>query len=245
MRSEKDSWSFRQPAGQLSLGAQELHLWRADAQDLAGSAAQLVSTLSADERERAASFRHRRDRDRFVARRGLLRAILGRYLALAPDQIVFRYGPFGKPLLDPANHASSLCFNQTHSGDMILSAVSQHRRLGVDVESVDPIDDLAGVAAQFLPVGDSAMLASLPEAERLVAFYACWTKHEAYLKAIGDGLTRSRARIQAGRDSGDFRLEILHPAPGYLGALVAEGRGWRVSFRDWPAAQPALRSAPR
>jgi len=245
MRSEKDSSSSRQPAGHLFLGTQEIDLWRADTQDLAGCAAQLASTLSADERERAGSFRHRRDRERFIRRRGLLRTILGRYLARDPDQIVFRYAPFGKPLLDPVHHASPLTFNQAHSKDLILSAVSRRRWLGVDVEAVEPIDDLAGVSAQFLSRADSAVLASLPAQERLPAFYTRWTRLEAYLKATGEGLSGSRVQIEAGLDSIVWKILAVDPAPGYLGAVAADEGDWRVSFRDWSAGRTALRPAPR
>ncbi|MDQ6883913.1 MAG: 4'-phosphopantetheinyl transferase superfamily protein [Candidatus Dormibacteraeota bacterium] len=121
--------------------------------------------------------------------------------------------------------------------------------MGVDIEYVEPLPDLEGVASAFFSTRELGLLHLLPERERLVAFFTCWTRKEAYLKALGEGLTRSANRVEVCADfsqttelneidNGEgenrfWRIETIVPAPGYLGAVAVEGRGWDVSWLDW------------
>ena len=215
----------------------DVHLWRARTQELAADAGELAATLSPDEQQRAQGFALRKDREAFILRRGLLRAILSQYLPEGPDEIRFRHGYFGKPHLDLGSHRPGLYFNLSHRMGLVLCALGRGGPLGVDVEFLAPMRDVDGMAAQFLPGHESAAIAALPPAERLLAFYIRWTRQEAYLKAKGDGSTQAPDPIPPSAG----QVETIWPAPGYVGALASEAGIGQISWRDWPAdrAEPA------
>ena len=148
----------------------------------------LMATLSEPERTRAARFHFARDHDRFIAGRGLLRRLLGRHLAMPPEQIRLMTGPNGKPELDPAFHPGDLTFNLSHSENRALFGLTYGRRIGVDIERVRPNIEIETLAERFFAPGETAALMALPEAQRVPAFFACWTRKEAYLKALGEGI---------------------------------------------------------
>ena len=198
--------------------------------------AELEALLSPDERARAASFRSPLDADRFVIRRGLLRTLLSFYLPAKPADIRFVDGCCGKPLLDPGRHAPCLSFNLARAGDMVLYAVTGGRAVGVDVEFVEPLPDLEGLTTSVLTRREAAVIRTLPEDQRLVAFFKDWTRKEAYLKALGDGLARPPDQVDVGQA---FRIETIVPAQGYLGAVAAEGNGWQLRSLDWPPESSA------
>jgi 4'-phosphopantetheinyl transferase len=148
--------------------------------------------LSPDEQERAARFRFERHRDAYVASRGTLRQVLSRYLHVPAAEIRFAYGPHGKPSTTPVEGIPSppgVEFNLSHSGEVALVAVTQGRRVGVDVERMRA--DLASeaIARRYFSPREVTALLALPESSRLAGFFACWCRKEAYLKARGDGLT--------------------------------------------------------
>jgi 4'-phosphopantetheinyl transferase len=204
--------------------------------------AELAGALSHDERTRAVRFYFERDRRRYVVARGLLRVILARYTDLAPERIAFRYGPRGKPSL--ATASAGLRFNLSHAADRALVGVTRGREIGVDLEYVRPMPELESLARRFFSEPERVALAALPRPRRLRAFFRCWTRKEAYIKAIGDGLAcpldgfavslapGRYARLLAveGDPEGPRRWTLcsLAPAAGFLGALAVEGRGFRV-----------------
>jgi 4'-phosphopantetheinyl transferase len=141
----------------------------------------LLQSLSPDERARAARFRFERDRRRFVAGRGALREILGEALGRPPSSIAFAYGPQGKPRLA----ADEIQFNVSHSEGLGLIAVAGDRRVGVDIERVRAKGSGMDVAKRFFSRAEVATLRALPRGLRTEAFFACWTRKEAYIKARG------------------------------------------------------------
>jgi 4'-phosphopantetheinyl transferase len=217
----------------LALPKGEVHIWPAQPTEGGIGLAKLARTLSADEQQRAAEFRFARDRDRFTRHRGLLRTVLSWYLSLEPAEIRFSYGRSGKPSLDHRVHARPLHFNLAHAGDVALLAVSR-RRVGVDVELMEPLPDLAGIAARFLSRRESALIRRLPESRRLSAFFRAWTRKEAILKAAGEGLGRE-GEAESTRI---FRVVSIVPTPGLLGAVAAEGDNWRVRWLDLATDPP-------
>jgi 4'-phosphopantetheinyl transferase len=145
----------------------------------------LRRTLSADELRRAATFRFACGAERFVAGRGLLRRVLGRLAGQDPAALEIAYGAFGKPHLagEP-----SLRFNLAHSDDVALLAVADGADVGIDVEAVAPGRDCLAIARDFFCARELRELVALPTADRAAAFLRCWTRKEAYVKALGDGL---------------------------------------------------------
>jgi 4'-phosphopantetheinyl transferase len=209
----------------------------------------LTGALSVDERARAGRFHFRRDRDRFVTRRAVLRTILGGYLRREPAEVEFLYGRHGKPALaGPAG--KELSFSLSHSGSAALYAVAPGAEIGVDVEALRPWVDADDVAEQFFSRREVATLRALPEPPRSSCTLACWTRKEAFVKAHGDGLSIPLDQFDVALAPGEppallrtawdpneagrwslFDLTAEHP--GHVSALAARGGGWRLVCREW------------
>lgn len=225
-------------------------LWRLPLVWPSEDAGRLRQTLSADEAERAARFHFARDRDRFTAARALLRAVLALYLGAEPARLRFAYGPHGKPALAGGAaggdaDAAALRFNLAHSHDLALVVVARAREVGVDVEHVRADFATAEVAERFFSRREAEALRALPEGRpRVEAFYRCWTRKEAFIKAKGEGLSfplstftvslapgEPAALLGCDRDAGEtgrWTLVDVEPGAGYVGAAAVEGRGWRA-----------------
>jgi len=239
----------------LDLPAREVHLW-AFGLDLRGAAlARLEALLSDDESARAATLRSARQRARFVAGRGTLRRLLGRYAAGDPARIRFRYTDLGKPELEGDG---ALHFSLSHSGGLAVCAVSRGRLVGVDVERVRDGLDGVGIAERFFAPGEARRLRRLPTRTRRAAFFRCWTRKEAYQKALGKGVfaglgafevtVGARCEPRLVRVDGQpdeprrWRLRDLTPCAGYVGAVIAEGGDWRARWLR--RCRPPRRDAP-
>lgn len=145
--------------------------------------------MTDDERQRAARFRFERDRTRFVCARGLLRALLSSELGVAPDLIRFVYGPHGKPSLAKGQADSGLRFNVSHSDGLGLFVLARDRAVGVDLEKVRPLRYGHAVAERFFAADECAALSGLTGDAWDRGFFRCWTRKEAFVKAVGDGLS--------------------------------------------------------
>lgn len=193
---------------------------------------------SCDEQKRANAFRFAKQREHFIIGRGLLRIILGWYCATHPRQITLRYGAKGKPfLLSPGEFLKNdlqLYFNVSHCEDCAVLAFSRNRDLGVDIERVRDLPDAEAIATQFFSPHEAAELLSVDPSFRAEAFFNCWTRKEAYLKAIGNGLSSPLYEVEVsllpgepavlrklkGRSASQWSLLQLHPQPGHVGALA-------------------------
>ncbi len=232
-----------------ALGHDEVHVWRAS-QDLKTSRIQsLLQTLSVDERTRAERFYFQKDRDHFIIARGTLRAILGRYLKIEPSQLHFCYNLYGKPALVSESGDNELCFNISHSDGLALYALACKREIGIDLERMR--DGLAHekIAESFFSDREVAVLRALPTDLQQEAFYTCWTRKEAYVKARGQGLTLPLNKFDVSLTPGEpaallsingnsqeaFRwsLQEINPGPGYTATLAVEGHGWQLKCFQW------------
>lgn len=214
--------------------SQQIDLWRATFRDLDARRAEWRQLLSADEIARAERFIDPGVRARFICGRGMLRAILGDLTGSDPAALRFAYGPRGKPALSGGDGVvSDLVFNLAHSGDVLLLAVGRAREIGVDVEHVRPLPHLRTMARDNFSDAERAALFELPESERNRAFFRCWTRKEAYIKARGDGfalpLTSFDVTLESAGDARLLRIDDddpvrwtlhhLEPYPDYIGAL--------------------------
>ncbi|HEY8748768.1 MAG TPA: 4'-phosphopantetheinyl transferase superfamily protein [Tepidisphaeraceae bacterium] len=163
----------------------EVHIWRLALPDSASVESQNV--LSEDEIAAANRFHFERDRNRYVACRADLRRILGQLTQTPPRQICLSYASHGKPYL--SSNDQGLRFNVSHSKDTALIAVAMDNDLGVDVECIETDVDHNALAQHFFTEGERRFIASLDAARRPHAFYQCWTRKEAWIKAVGGGLT--------------------------------------------------------
>ena len=244
------------------LGPGIVHVWRVSLTAATDRVYRLETLLSPDERERADRFAFPELRRRFVVGRGRLRSLLGRYTGVPAAELRFRYGPRGKPALDAPSRPDSVRFNVSDSHELALVAVARGRELGVDVEWTGrAIPDAEQVAERFFSPVERAALRALPPPLRLAAFYACWTRKEAFVKALGDGLALpldafdvslapdGPAALLAGRGPAAgldrWELRALDAGPGYAAALVIEGSGCRVVLRDWSDEHAGEASASR
>jgi 4'-phosphopantetheinyl transferase len=235
------------PTAFSPLAGMDVHLWAAPLDLPAASLAAFASTLSPDEQARAARFHFERDRDRFIAGRGFLRAVLGRYLQTDPSQLKFAYSPRGKPTL-AASPGNELHFNLAHSAGLALLAVTCACPLGVDVERIRPLRDAEGIIERFFSPRESTTLKTLRADQKPVAFFNLWTRKEAWLKATGDGIGESLNQSEVSllpdeparflsilgdtQAAAAWTLEDLNPADGFKAALAAPAldldlRCWR------------------
>lgn len=245
--SDIASSSWDASSERIELAQDEIHVWRAYLDCEESVLRQFECTLSTDERSRAARFSFERERNTFVATRGVLRELLGRYLNFSPADLAFEYNSRGKPFLRAKQLALPVEFNVSHSHGVALLAFAVGRHLGIDVELVRP--DLAndGIADRFFSPREVMELRALPLSQRAEGFFLCWTRKEAYLKARGEGfliplesfyvaLTPGQPERLESADSHRWSLRSLKPDPAYVGALVAEGSGWRMRCWDWNPA---------
>ena len=229
------------PPEQVALAVDKVQVWRVALDRVPASDSAVMTALSAAERERANGFRFDADRDRFVRSHTALRMILASYLHAAPEELVFRAGANGKPFLDCPADSVALHFNLSHSGNLALVAVARGREVGVDIERVRPVNDMAGIAARFFSPFERQALDRVAPEQRLRAFFATWVLKEAYLKACGDGLVRRledfdvatgddklpRLLSVRDRDGEESRwtLSSIDPGESYAAALAVEGAG--------------------
>lgn len=185
--------------GPLATPSPRRQVWRLRLDDEAARLPRYWSRLDAAEKQRAASYRHEADRTRFVAARGSLRELLGLRLGVDPGEVVFASNAFGKPMLRDARAA--LHFNTSHSGNWVLHALDAAAPIGIDVEAVRPeLGDVAAFA-QVLSDPEQAFLHALAPPQRARAMATIWVRKEAYVKALGEGLSRPLRHISIAADS--------------------------------------------
>ncbi len=216
--------------GDATAVGDEVHVWQLPLCVSRPLVDDLAATLSRDETARAARFVFEELRARYTVAHGLVRRVLGAYLDADPRSLRFDVAPGGKPGLA----GRELEFNLSHSRDAALLAVARSRNLGIDIEAIRPERDLLGLARTYFAPAEEAVLASLAGRERVAAFYRCWTRKEAYLKACGIGLG---LRL----DAFEVTLEPRDP-PALRRSERASGEVERWSFADLPAP-PAFTAA--
>jgi 4'-phosphopantetheinyl transferase len=209
------------------LGEDEIHVWCAVLADFYLELPRLEATLTPDERLRARSFKSPDDRDAFVMSRGILRHLLAQYLGRAAAAIAFSYGRFGKPEITGLRDHVPLYFNTSRSGALVIYAMTSAGPLGVDVERLRPVPELGYIAAHFLPPGEARMLPTRPPQAQIEAFFAGWTRTEAFLKATGRGLAGGHGSRHARAEHG-WHFHLFRPAAGYLATLAHRPDGARL-----------------
>ena len=197
------------------LGQEQAHVWYVNLEELTGDQARWSALLSADERERAARFRFPRDCRRFTVARALLRVLLGSYLKADPAALTFRTTEHGKPSLSGAYDGCNLHFNVSHSDEVALFGLTLGRTIGVDVERVRHDFEVAAIAQRFFSLAEQRAFASVPLAQQHRAFFDCWTRKEAYVKALGEGLSHPLHQFDVSLTPGEPAcLLATRPDPG-------------------------------
>ncbi len=212
-----------------SLRDGEAHVWRADLDAAPPLEVQrLAATLSAEERRAAGQFVFAPDRRRFTVARGVLRAILSRYLGCESARIELARTPHGKPRL--ATPGATLLFNVSHAAELALYALAPGREIGVDVERIQPAVTVEMLGSHVLSATETAHLRAFPPEVRDRAVFAAWTRKEAYLKARGVGLPGLEIGDEAGPG---WTLHEVDLGPGWAAALAVEGPITTVRYWIW------------
>jgi 4'-phosphopantetheinyl transferase len=239
----------------FALASDQIHVWRVPLHQNPDRIPELKAILSFEERARADRFHFEKDRRQFIEARAALRQLLSQYLGVAPADLGFSFGPQGKPALAPEVSNTDLRFNLSRRDGLALVAVALGREIGVDVELVRPDLELFEMAEVSFSESELATLKSLPENLRVAGFYNCWTRKEAFIKAIGEGVSfplkqfdvslipGAPAKLLAVRidQSPSDRIAtadswIVHEVPvpdGYVAALAFEGSTMNVLCDDW------------
>lgn len=238
------------PPGDLILRNDEVHVWRAPLVQGASRFEKFRRLLSEDEQARAARFYFQKDRAHFIVARGMLRIILGHYLNVAAADLRFGYSFYGMPALAEEFTEKQLRFNMSHSHGLALFAITSGREIGVDLEQMRPEFADEHIAERFFSAREVEDLRSLPSSMQREAFFNCWTRKEAYIKARGEGLSFPLERFDVSlapgepaallvtrddpREAARWSLRELFPGHGYKAALAVEGNGWQLKCWRWP-----------
>jgi len=173
-------------ASSLTLPSGVVHVWQRQLSATAEELEEWYGLLSSEEREKSARYRVERPRCDFILTRSTARSLIGRYLGRAPRDLSFRYTEFGKPFLEDS---AGLRFNVSHTEGLAVMAFSKDHEVGIDVEKVRPQDDVKKLAKRFFSAHEVRAMQDLTGDELHCAFFRCWTRKEAYIKAKGEGLS--------------------------------------------------------
>jgi 4'-phosphopantetheinyl transferase len=240
---------WRPAPGRLAVPPGEVQVWRASLDVGPVELRRLGETLSADERARAQRFHLPHHRDRYTAAHGILRELIARYLGTAAGDFRFTLNAHGKPALGSGLETADLRFNLSHSHDLALFAFAWRCEVGVDVEYIRPAVGDKGLAERFFSLQEVAALRALPKDAQNEAFFNCWTRKEAYVKARGRGLSINLASFAVSLaptqmtnvpiigiddyEAARWSFRSLAAGAGYAAAIVAEGTVWTLSLWQW------------
>src|SRR5215217_8074761 len=193
MNIEKTGWPNAIPKGMIS--PNEVHIWRLYQDGTHSQIETLQDSLSPDELARCKKFHFEKDRNKFILTRAMLRKLLGCYLGKDPEQVRFNYTSFGKPILASDADNANIRFNLSHSGEIVLYAISCNQELGIDVEQVRAHTDVMAIAKRFFTPGEIGRMEKGNEKNRTELFFRYWTRKEAFVKAVGKGVSFPMERL--------------------------------------------------
>lgn len=233
---------------------ESIHIWTIKPLDLFPDSSTACQVLSEDEMYRAERFKFAHDRHFFVACRAFLRFLLGHYLEKHTSEVTFCYTEYGKPSLPN----SGLYFNFSHSVDLAVLALSRIGELGVDLEYTAKKIDFMPIAAHFFAEKEYETLQQLPEKQRNLAFYLCWTRKEAFIKAVGEGLSFPLKKFEVSlipdepaeviathweeSERKHWSVFSFDPEPDYVGALASRFPHQEIKTFGSAEAYPLIRS---
>ena len=233
--------TWTEPPSSPSLETGTVHVWRIALNQEDDRLERFRRTLEAGELERAGRFHFDKDRRHFIVARGFLRSVVARYLGSQPEALRFEYGAYGKPALGTEH---TLRFNLSHSNEVALLAVSLDADIGVDVEHIRADFASEDIARRYFSRAEVEVFNALPPEERVAAFFRCWTRKEAYIKAIGKGFSQSLSAFDVtlapgiapallraeDDDASRWWMSDIEVGEGYAGALIVERPVAQVRF---------------
>lgn len=229
-----------------ALKENEVAIWRFSLEHSEIEVEKAALLLSADEMKRANRFKFAKHRRQFIIARASLRHVLALYAGIAPDTLIFQSGTHGKPFID---RSFGIEFNLSHSHEMAIIGVTQQGKIGIDIEYTGGREHSLEIARHYFSQTEVEALFSLPEREQPLAFLRCWTRKEAYIKAIGEGLSHPLRTFAVSVDevaqllydendesvAEKWSIFSFTPAADYLSAVIVEGTAKLFSFYDGSA----------
>jgi 4'-phosphopantetheinyl transferase len=228
------------------LSRRTVHVWRLIFNQLTDNLEFFTKTLSPNERDRADRFRFEKDKAHFIVFTGALKTIIGRYLNCDPRRIQFQYSEFGKPYLMANHDGDAFFFNMAHSNHLAVIGFGRILQIGIDIEFIRPIPDIDEIGKRIFSPNEYKKYHSLPENQKQTAFFNCWTRKEAFIKAIGKGLSFPLDRFSVSFAPGNScriididgdtekasKWSLVHfiPAKNYSAALALNDRVIKIGY---------------
>ncbi len=200
----------------IILNENKIYIWKINLENSKYNPGDLLQILSEDEISQADRITSPAGQNRFIIGRGYLRIILGACIKTDPGKIQYTYNSFGKPFLSPA-HRNPVRFNLSNSRSTALIAVSKGYEIGIDLEYIKTNRDFERLADRYFHRRETADLMKLPRTERIEAFYNCWCRKEAYIKARGMGMAipLDQFRVSVNPDEPPLLLSTEHDPGAY------------------------------
>ena len=228
------------------INGEEVHIWRIDLSDFADAAPKFIQLLSADEQQRASQYHFEKDRNNFIIRRAMLRMLLGSYLDIQPAELNFIYNNFDMPALEVE---IPIHFNSSSSNGIGIVAITLNARIGVDIEFVDAAFPTLEIAEKYFSADEVRAIRDLPPELQTAAFFDCWTKKEAYVKAVGEGMSHPLPNLAilsekpnsfsvaaTSVETKGWSVTSFIPEPQYIASLAYEGKLKTISHFHWPVS---------
>ena len=238
------AWSA--PHKQMQIQKGHVHLWRATLDLPIRDVRFYAGALSDDERMKAGRFRFDRDRNRYTVSFGILKSILGLYIGVEPGAVRISYGNRGKPKLSSENGKSNIHFNLSHSEELAIYVFALDYEVGVDMERIRDFPEMERIVEDYFSPPEKNYYKALPKSKGREVFFRLWTRKEAYIKAIGEGLYHPLNRFEVSLipaesstpiflEGGPMKafpwlIQDLEPAPEFAGAFAVKNRSWIVHY---------------
>lgn len=237
---------WKPPPNNLTLKSIETHIWRANLDKNNSNFAFLKTHLTKDEVEYAKRFKFKKHSNRFIIARGILRSLLGRYLEVTPRKIKIEYSDYGKPHFQ---NEKAINFNISHSKQMAVFAFSKYCNIGIDIEFINKKIEFDEIAKRFFSKNEVKTLNSLSDKDKVIGFYNCWTRKEAFIKAVGEGLSFPLDKFEVSlepekpakiikincpqQDVSKWSIYAIKPEHNFVGSCVLEGSIERIKYWNW------------
>lgn len=246
---EVPSYAFGLPPSDLELRDDEIHIWFSYLDKTINELYHFSQMLSIDERMRMGRFHRDEDKKRFIVRHGILRKIFGGYIGVEPNDLQFYYDKKGKPSLLENLGRGSVQFNLSHSNGVAIFAFTRNHDIGVDIEYIREIPEMDKIVRRFFSEKENEAFRLLPDSQKRAAFFKGWTSKEAFVKALGDGLTRplynfdvslspnkSGELLKIDGDSNEahqWSIQYLEPLPDFACAFAIRSKFFNVKCWQW------------
>lgn len=236
---------WRLPSKKRALSDDEVDVWRVSLDPPGSMVNDFRAYLAVQENARAERFKFHKDREKYIVGHGLLRVILSLYANVAPEELRFAENRYGKPeLVYPPG--LNLTFNVSHSHERALIGIARDRQIGVDIEYVKKDFEWKEIIERFFSPREVQMINALPKDIQHRAFFTCWTRKEAYVKATGMGLSlplkefdvspvpEATTLLLSSPEKTRWSMKVVDVAESYVGTVAVEGHDPRIRYSDWP-----------